>query len=72
MIQAFYLGNFAATGFNKQNHVAPYAASAIGLPNVPAVRMEAACASSGAALSEAVIAVVQEYMTTFWLAALKK
>jgi acetyl-CoA C-acetyltransferase len=57
MIQAFYLGNFAATGFNNQNHVAAYAASAIGLKNVPCVRMEAACASSGAALREAVIAV---------------
>lgn len=56
-IQAFYLGNFAATGFNNQNHVAAYAATAIGLGNVPCVRMEAACASSGAALREAVIAV---------------
>jgi acetyl-CoA C-acetyltransferase len=57
MVQAFYLGNFAATGFNNQNHVAAYAASAIGLPNIPATRTEAACASSGAALREAVIAV---------------
>jgi acetyl-CoA C-acetyltransferase len=57
MVQAFYLGNFAATGFNNQNHVAAYAASAIGLPNIPCVRTEAACASSGAALREAVIAV---------------
>jgi acetyl-CoA C-acetyltransferase len=57
MIQAFYLGNFAATGFNRQNHVAPYAATAIGLPNVPCTRFEAACASSGAALREAVISV---------------
>ena len=57
MVQAFYLGNFAATGFNNQNHVAPYAATAMGLPNVPATRIEAACASSGAALREAVIAV---------------
>src|SRR4029078_12141798 len=57
MIQAFYLGNFQATGFNNQNHVAPYAATAIGLPNVPCARIEAACASSGAALREAVIAV---------------
>src|ERR1041384_3414829 len=57
MIQAFYLGNFAATGFNHQNHVAPYTATAIGLPNVPATRTEAACASSGAAFREAVIAV---------------
>ncbi|HEY4490636.1 MAG TPA: thiolase domain-containing protein, partial [Acidobacteriota bacterium] len=57
MVQAFYLGNFAATGFNKQNHVAAYAASAIGLPNIPCTRTEAACASSGAALREAVIAV---------------
>jgi acetyl-CoA C-acetyltransferase len=57
MIQAFYLGNFAATGFNRQNHVAAYAATAIGLPNIPATRTEAACASSGAALREAIIAV---------------
>lgn len=57
MMQAFYLGNFAATGFNRQNHVAAYAATAIGLPNIPCTRTEAACASSGAALREAVIAV---------------
>jgi acetyl-CoA C-acetyltransferase len=57
MIQAFYLGNFAATGFNRQNHVAAYGATAIGLPNIPCTRTEAACASSGAALREAVIAV---------------
>jgi acetyl-CoA C-acetyltransferase len=57
MVQAFYLGNFAATGFNNQNHVAAYAGSAIGLPNVPCTRIEAACASSGAGLREAVIAV---------------
>jgi acetyl-CoA C-acetyltransferase len=57
MIQAFYLGNFAATGFNNQNHVAAYAATAIGLPQVPCTRTEAACASSGAALREAVIGV---------------
>jgi acetyl-CoA C-acetyltransferase len=57
MIQAFYLGNFAATGFNNQNHVAAYAATAIGLPNVPSTRFEAACASSGAALREAVMAI---------------
>jgi len=57
MMQAFYLGNFAATGFNRQNHVAAYASTAIGLPNIPCTRTEAACASSGAALREAVIAV---------------
>lgn len=57
MIQAYYLGNFAATGFNNQNHVAPYTASAMGLANVPCIRVEAACASSGAALRDAVIAV---------------
>lgn len=57
MIQAFYLGNFAATGFNNQNHVAAYAATAIGLPQIPCTRTEAACASSGAALREAVIGV---------------
>jgi acetyl-CoA C-acetyltransferase len=57
MMQAFYLGNFAATGFNRQNHVAAYVATAIGLPNIPCTRTEAACASSGAALREAVIAV---------------
>ena len=57
MIQAFYLGNFAATGFNRQNHVAAYAATALGLPNVPCTRTEAACASSGAGLREGIIAV---------------
>ena len=56
-IEAFYLGNFAGPSFVGQNHLAPWIASAAGMPGIPATRFEAACASSGAAFFHAVTAV---------------
>ena len=40
-----------------QSHLAPYVAGALGISGVPATRMEAACASGGVALFQAVTAV---------------
>lgn len=56
-IQAFYLGNFAGPSFTGQNHLAPYIAAEAGLPPIPCTRVEAACASSGAAFFQAWAAV---------------
>ena len=56
-VEAFYLGNFAGPSFVGQNHLAPYVAGAMGITGVPASRYEAACASSGAALYQAVMSV---------------
>ncbi|HEU0139831.1 MAG TPA: thiolase domain-containing protein [Bryobacteraceae bacterium] len=53
-VEAFYLGNFAGPSFIGQSHLAPYIAAPLGLTGIPAVRCEAACASSGAAFFQAV------------------
>ncbi|WP_379969502.1 thiolase domain-containing protein [Ectobacillus sp. sgz5001026] len=56
-IDALYLGNFAGDQFFNQNHLASYANSVIGLKGVPATRVEAACASGGLAIREAILAI---------------
>jgi acetyl-CoA C-acetyltransferase len=52
-IQAFYLGNFSGPAFVGQNHLAPYVSTALNIYDVPATRIEAACASSGSAFFHA-------------------
>lgn len=52
-VEAFFLGNFAGPSFAGQNHLAPYVGSALGVTGVPSTRIEAACASSGAAFFQA-------------------
>lgn len=49
-IQAIYVGNFIGELTERQAHMGPLAASALGIPGVPAVRVENACASGGTAL----------------------
>ena len=56
-VEAFYLGNFAGPSFVGQNHLAPYISTALGIRDVPATRIEAACASSGSAFFHAFSAV---------------
>jgi acetyl-CoA C-acetyltransferase len=56
-VEAFYLGNFAGPEFTGQNHLAPWISRSLGLGNVPSIRVEAACASSGAAFFQAFMAV---------------
>jgi acetyl-CoA C-acetyltransferase len=56
-IRAFYLGNFAGPQFTGQNHLAPYVSTALGMTGIPSTRFEAACASGGAALFHAYMAV---------------
>ncbi|MHA1723385.1 MAG: thiolase C-terminal domain-containing protein [Promethearchaeota archaeon] len=56
-IDACYIGNFTADLFNHQAHLGPQIANLVGLTPKPAPRFEGACASSGIALRQAVIAI---------------
>jgi len=56
-IEILYLGNFSSELFEGQGHIAPIMADAVGLVPRPAVRVEDACASSGVALRQGILAV---------------
>lgn len=56
-IEAFYLGNYSSDLFEGQGHNAPLLADWVGLTPRPAVRIEDACASSGVALRQGIMAV---------------
>ncbi len=56
-IQAVYGGTMSAGGFVKQEHIAALIADHMGLNPLPAVRVEAACASGGVAFRQAYISV---------------
>lgn len=56
-IELIYIGNFSNDLFEGQSHIAPIMTDAIGLVPRPAVRIEDACASSGVALRQGIIAI---------------
>ena len=56
-IEALYIGNYSSDLFEGQGHTAPFMADWAGLTPRPATRIEDACASSGVALREGIIAV---------------
>jgi acetyl-CoA C-acetyltransferase len=56
-IEALYICNFSSDLFENQGHTAPIMADWVGLTPRPATRIEDACASSGAALRQGLIAV---------------
>ncbi|MFH1639979.1 MAG: beta-ketoacyl synthase N-terminal-like domain-containing protein [Chloroflexota bacterium] len=56
-IKALYLGNFSSDIFENQVHTAASVISRLGLAPRPATRVEDACASSGVAFREGVIAI---------------
>jgi len=55
-VEALYYGNFMSELAEHQGHQGPMMAEAVGL-SVPATRFESACASSGAALRQAILDV---------------
>jgi acetyl-CoA C-acetyltransferase len=57
VIEAIYVGNLSSDCFEGQAHLAPIMAEWAGLNPRPATRTEDACASSGVALREGIIAV---------------
>jgi acetyl-CoA C-acetyltransferase len=56
-IEALYIGNYSSDLFEAQGHTAPIMADWLGLAPRPATRIEDACASSGVALRQGIIAV---------------
>ncbi|MGD9093780.1 MAG: hypothetical protein PVF74_13100 [Anaerolineales bacterium] len=56
-IEALYIGNYSSDLFEGQGHTAPFMADWTGLAPRPATRIEDACASSGVALRQGIIAV---------------
>jgi len=56
-LDAVYVGNMAAGGFVKQEHVGPLMVDAIGMSGIPAIRVESACASGGVSLRTAYLEV---------------
>lgn len=56
-IEAIYIGNYSSDLFEGQGHTAPLMADWTGLTPRPATRVEDACASSGVALRQGIIAV---------------
>jgi acetyl-CoA C-acetyltransferase len=56
-IETIYIGNYSSDLFEHQGHTAPIMADAVGLIPRPAVRVEDACASSGVALRQGVMAI---------------
>lgn len=56
-IEALYVGNHIGEFCEGQSHLAPIIADWVGLVPKPATRVEDACASSGVALREGIIAI---------------
>ncbi len=56
-IEAIYGGSMTPGQFINQEHVASLIADQAGLANIPAIRVEAACASGGLALRQAYLAI---------------
>ena len=57
VIESLYVGNYSSDLFEGQGHLAPIMADAVGLTPAPAVRVEGACASSGVALRQGLMAI---------------
>jgi acetyl-CoA C-acetyltransferase len=56
-IETIYIGNFSSDLFEAQSHTAPIMADVVGLAPRPATRIEDACASSGVAMRQGIMAV---------------
>jgi acetyl-CoA C-acetyltransferase len=56
-IETIYIGNFSSDLFESQSHTAPIMADVVGLASRPATRIEDACASSGVAMRQGILAI---------------
>ncbi|HXJ80286.1 MAG TPA: thiolase domain-containing protein [Candidatus Methylomirabilis sp.] len=56
-VQALYYGNVTGGETERQLHMAPLAATTLGLPSIPTTRLETACATSHAAFRHAVMEI---------------
>jgi len=53
ILDSIYVGNMSAGQFVGQEHLGPLVADQLGMPGVPAMRIESACASGGMAIRSA-------------------
>ena len=56
-VDACYIGNYSSDLFNHQGHLGPQMADLVGLVPKPASRFEGACASSGVAFRQGILAI---------------
>jgi acetyl-CoA C-acetyltransferase len=56
-IECGYIGNYSSDLFEGQGHTAPIIADWLGLTPAPVTRIENACASSGSAMREGIMAI---------------
>ena len=71
-IESIYIGNYSSDLFENQGHNAPLLADAVGLIPCPATRVEGACASSGVAIREGVIAIASGMMDVVLVGGMEK
>ncbi|WP_455646036.1 thiolase domain-containing protein [Methanosphaera sp.] len=71
-IEAMYIGNMSGGLFVGQEHIGSLIAEHSGLAPIPATRVEAACASGGLALRQAIMAVASGYYDRVMAAGVEK
>ena len=71
-IDAMYIGNMSGGLFVGQEHIGALIAEDSGLAPIPATRVEAACASGGLALRQAIMAVASGYYDKVMAAGVEK
>ncbi|MCE9500466.1 MAG: acetyl-CoA acetyltransferase, partial [Leptospira sp.] len=71
-IEAVYVGNYAGSEFNNQNTMASYVATVLAIGNVPAFRLEGACASGGLAMHQGFLAVASGIYDTVLVLGVEK
>jgi len=60
-VDSMYIGSMSSGLFVDQEHIGPICADYLGFKNVPAVRIESACASGGIALRQGLIEVASGF-----------
>jgi acetyl-CoA C-acetyltransferase len=71
-IEAIYIGNYSSELFEGQGHTAPLMTDWVGLTPRPATRVEDACASSGVALRQGVIAIASGFYDVVLVGGIEK
>lgn len=71
-IDAMYIGNMSGGLFVGQEHIGALIAEHSGLAPIPCTRVEAACASGGLALRQAIMAVASGYYDNVMAAGVEK
>ncbi|AWX32775.1 thiolase domain-containing protein [Methanosphaera sp. BMS] len=71
-IDAMYIGNMSGGLFVGQEHISALIAEHSGLAPIPSTRVEAACASGGLALRQAIMAVASGYYDRVMAAGVEK